>query len=128
MARILGTVSSAVQKSFESFESISTVTLSSTQSTITLSSIPGTYAHLQLRYYGFSTNMGTQFMEINGDTNTNNYRTHLLYGLGASAAANNLSARAAILGGGFGGQFSKLQEQFTEQIQTTTGTEAKQVL
>lgn len=89
------------------FDSIATVTLTGTQSTITFSSIPSTYTHLQLRYAGLSNNMGTQFMRINGDTNTNNYRTHYLVGVnGASVSGGYLDGRGAILGGGFGGQFS----------------------
>ena len=88
------------------FDSISTVTLSSTQSSVTISSIPSTYTHLQLRYSGLSNSMGTQFMEINGDTNTNNYRTHYLRGSGSTLEGGYLTGRAAILGGGFAGQFS----------------------
>jgi len=88
------------------FESIATVTLTSTQSSITFSSIPSTYTHLQLRYSGLSNNMGTQFMEINGDTSTANYRTHFLVGNGTTASGGDLFNRAAILGGGFGGQFN----------------------
>jgi hypothetical protein len=89
-----------------SYESIATVTLNGTQSSITFSNIPSTYTHLQLRYSGLSNNMGTQFMEINGDTNTANYRTHYVVGSGTARSAGDLAYRAAILGGGYSGQFS----------------------
>jgi len=105
-ARAYGWGSLSLEPATPSFESISTVTLSGTQSSITLSSIPGTFTHLQLRYSGLSNNMGTMFMEINGDTSIDSYRTHSLVGTGSAVTQADLTGRAAILGGGFSGQFS----------------------
>ena len=72
---ILGTVASQFSgKSFNSFESISTVTVGSPQSTITFSSIPATYTHLQVR--GFVANNATNcnfYMSFNGNTATNGH-------------------------------------------------------
>ena len=70
-----------------SFESIATVSLGSAQSTITFSSIPSDYKHLQIRW--FSKNTSTSYSirtNFNGDTSSN-YSSHALYGNGSSAAA-----------------------------------------
>ena len=82
---ILGTVASQVPAnlSASSFESIATVTVGSGGSTsITFSSIPSTYKHLQLRAFAPTGN----YMEIrfNGDTTGSNYRAHYLGGDGSS--------------------------------------------
>jgi hypothetical protein len=74
-----------------SYESIATVTVGSGgQSTITFSSIPSTYKHLQLRIAA-STDRGTfaldnVFVTLNSDTNAN-YSHHFLQGDGSSASA-----------------------------------------
>ena len=62
-----------------SFESIATATGTGSSGTITFSSIPSTYKHLQIRFIVFSntdgSNVGFQF---NSDTG-NNYSQHQLY-------------------------------------------------
>lgn len=74
-----------------SFDSIATVTVGSGgASSITFSSIPNTYAHLQLRGIARSDRGQPQdFWEIrfNSDTGTN-YSNHLLVGDGSSASAS----------------------------------------
>jgi hypothetical protein len=74
------------------YESIATTTLGSATSTITFSSIPGTYTHLQVRMImrnnsnsggGGEENLQVQ---INGDT-ASNYSSHAVLGNGSSAAA-----------------------------------------
>lgn len=74
-----------------SYESISTVTLSSgSASSITFSSIPQTYTHLQIR--GIGKNTGTTagwydiMMNFNGDT-AQNYQAHVLSGNGTAASS-----------------------------------------
>jgi len=71
----------------ESYESIQTVTVGSGgQSTITFSSIPSTYKHLQLRY--FTRNSAAAYyvlLRFNSDTGTN-YSYHQLTGNGTSAS------------------------------------------
>jgi hypothetical protein len=71
-----------------SYESISTVTVGAGgSSTISFTSIPGTYKHLQIRYISRGsisatfTNVNVRF---NSDTG-NNYRTHWLDGDGSTA-------------------------------------------
>lgn len=73
------------------YESIATTTVGAGgQASVTFSSIPSTYTHLQIRYMGKSTdtsgNWAAVQIQLNGDTATN-YATHALYGDGASALA-----------------------------------------
>ncbi len=69
------------------FESIATATGSGTN-TVTFSSIPSTFTHLQLRYIARSTGSGDfrdLDMKINGGTS---YKSHYLEGNGTSASAS----------------------------------------
>jgi hypothetical protein len=62
-----------------SYESISTVTVGGGgASTITFSSIPATYKHLQIRGIGRGTVGANVTMYFNGDTNASNYTSHYL--------------------------------------------------
>jgi len=75
-----------------SYESIATVTVGSGGTgDITFSSIPSTYAHLQIRMIGKSTYTGSGLVNcsinFNSDSNNNNYSSHNLTGNGASASA-----------------------------------------
>jgi len=69
------------------YDSISTVTLTGSQSTVTFSSIPSTYKHLQIRAIGRTnrTNYSVEQVRIrlNSDSG-NNYATHQLGGDGGS--------------------------------------------
>lgn len=89
---ILGILASAQVGSIStsSYESISTVTLTSAASSITISSIPGTYKHLQLRTTAraAAAQTGAQSqMRINGDTGSS-YTYHNFQGNGASVSAD----------------------------------------
>jgi hypothetical protein len=87
---ILGIWASGAQAAANagSFESIATVTVGSGgSSTITFSSIPSTYTHLQLRV----TEQCSVFdkwrqLQFNSDTTASNYTLHTLYGDGSSVA------------------------------------------
>jgi hypothetical protein len=73
-----------------SFESIETITVGSGgSSTITFSSIPSTYKHLQIRGVARS-NVGADntVMRFNGDSG-NNYSTHYLVANGGTSSAGN---------------------------------------
>ena len=91
MSPILGIWASGIQPSLNggSYDSIATVTVGSGgQSTITFSSIPSTYKHLQIR--GIARDAGGNGewkIELNSDTTTTNYYRHGIYGDGASASA-----------------------------------------
>lgn len=71
-----------------SYESIQTVTVGSGgQSSISFTSIPATYKHLQIRAFNrCSVNSGRLRFQFNGDT-TANYSGHYILGTGASALA-----------------------------------------
>ena len=82
---VLGSLSSGVAASTTSYESIASYAPSS-GSSVTFSSIPSTYKHLQIRwmaYSGVGVNLSLQF---NGDTG-NNYADHWISGDGSTASA-----------------------------------------
>lgn len=78
--------------STNSYESIATTTLGGNQTTITFSSIPSTYKHLQLRIFARTNRAAnTQancLIKINSDSGSNYYPYHALDGDGASATAS----------------------------------------
>lgn len=74
------------------YDSIATVTVGAGgSSTVSFTSIPSTYKHLQIRGLVRTANPGqfsVQKMTFNSDTSSSNYVTlHQLYGFGSSAAA-----------------------------------------
>ena len=75
------------------YDSLSSVTLDATASSITFSGIPATYTHLQIRGIG-RTNRATPadmdglLIQFNGDTSAN-YSDHALRGDGGSATASS---------------------------------------
>jgi hypothetical protein len=74
-----------------SYESIATVTVGSTTSSITFNSIPATYTHLQvrgvLRNTRTSDRSGSPAMRFNADSGSN-YSYHRVYGDGATAGTD----------------------------------------
>lgn len=69
---------------------LATTTLASSASTVTFSSIPSTYTHLQIRGIGRASNATTDenfILQFNGDTGAN-YSLHNIYGTGAAVGAN----------------------------------------
>jgi hypothetical protein len=103
---ILGSLSAGAGAA-NSYESIATVTVGSAVSSITFSSIPSTYTHLQIRFIAkVATGSGNYFLQFNSDT-ASNYNSHLLYGSGSSAFALADSSWAGInLVSGSSTQFS----------------------
>jgi hypothetical protein len=87
---ILGIMASSVLKVTNSYESIATVTVGSGgSSSISFSSIPGTFKHLQLRIFGrglsSSADRVSITVKVNSDTGTN-YANHALVGDGSAAS------------------------------------------
>ena len=79
------------------YESIQTVNLTGSQSSITFSSIPGTYKHLQIRgvLRGDRANTGEIVgVQFNGDTTAANYASHRLIGDGTNAGGGPQSTGA----------------------------------
>jgi len=85
------------------YSSIQTVTVGSGgASSITFSSIPSTYTHLQVRYFAQTNRslvVDDAFITINGDTTGGNYYSHQLQGSGSSASAFSSAGNG---GGGVG--------------------------
>jgi hypothetical protein len=100
MTPILGIIASANQGQFISYtdyESIATTTVGAGgAATITFSSIPSTYQHLQIRAFGKSTSSGQAArMTFNSDTGSN-YANHFLFGNGSAASAGAETSQARI--------------------------------
>lgn len=73
--------------STNNFSSIATVTVGSGgASSITFSSIPSTYTHLQIRALGLISSATNIHLQFNGDSGTN-YVYHSLYGTGSAVGA-----------------------------------------
>jgi hypothetical protein len=87
---MLGIMASAISGNLSSpaYESIDTTTVGvAGSSTITFSSISGTYQHLQLRFIAAaSTSLPTMYLRLNSDTGAN-YVRHRLQGNGTSASS-----------------------------------------
>lgn len=83
-----------------SYESIATAVGTGSSGTITFSSIPNTYKHLQIRGILKETNSGSfddpVYMRFNGDTGAN-YSYHSLYGNGSGANAFSGSSQTSIV-------------------------------
>jgi hypothetical protein len=105
-----------------SYDAIGTVVVGSGgQSTITFSSIPSTYKHLQIRgMIGSTSSFGT--LRFNGDTTTTNYRSHYLGGDGASpfagTFANNAYYPVTAVTGAYSGILDVLDYQNTSKYKT----------
>ena len=77
------------------YDSIATVTIGSAQSTISFSSIPSTYKHLQVRFASINASSQSIIMQLNSDT-ASNYAKHALIGTGASANAYGFATQSYI--------------------------------
>jgi hypothetical protein len=92
---ILGIWASAQQGALlaSSFESIQTITVGSATPSVTFSSIPSTFKHLQVRSINRDSTSAyvsnDLYMNFNGDTGSN-YSVHRLYGTGSSVAVDNV--------------------------------------
>ena len=75
------------------FESIATLSGTGSSATISFTSIPGTYTHLQIRGFAQTTYGGAAaaLIKVNGNTTVGNYSTHLMDGNGSSVSAYGAS-------------------------------------
>jgi hypothetical protein len=97
MAPILGIWASAASAAATtSYESIASTSGTGSSGTITFSSIPSTYTHLQLRIIGRTAQSATSaysYTQFNLDSG-NNYTIHYLEGNGSSATATAFTPTA----------------------------------
>jgi hypothetical protein len=101
MAPILGIYASQISGHLfgptGAYDSIASTTLGSNSSSVTLSSIPSTYTHLQLRIFTGSTSVpSTIRMQFNSDTAAN-YSSHYLIGNGSVAESASQTSASWIL-------------------------------
>ena len=107
---ILGIVSSSQQSAVivpNSYESISTVTVTSNVGNIEFSSIPATYKHLQIRSIqrataGAGNNEDQNALIFNGDTGSN-YSHTVLYGDGSSGSSARATGQTSAVTGNISG-------------------------
>ena len=92
------TASSNMSTKLTDFYQIATTTLGSSQSTVTFSSIPQTYTHLQIRFMSQNdradTNNGV-LLQFNSDSGTN-YSWHRFYGNGSTAEGSASTSTTGI--------------------------------
>jgi hypothetical protein len=101
MTPILGIIASQLTGRLTSYESIATTTVGAGgASTITFSSIPAGYQHLQIRYIGRTASSGNANINLNmnGDTTTSSV-WHVLYGTGGGTVAPYAFDSAYIIAG-----------------------------
>lgn len=85
------------------FDSIATLSGTGSSGTISFTSIPSTYKHLQIRFMGKASGTGgveNPSLRFNNDS-ANNYSAHRLYGNGSSASADAFTSVAQIRAGFF---------------------------
>lgn len=82
--------------SLSSYESIATATGTGSSGTITFSSIPSTFKHLQIRGIGRTDGGNVNgLLRFNSDSGTN-YAYHILYGDGSAAGAQGFASDTSI--------------------------------
>lgn len=104
MSPILGIFASGANVAAGAFESIATATGTGSSGTITFSSIPGTYQHLQIRFISKSTQGGVATLypftiRFNGDTSAN-YAYHQLRAANVTAGAFGTADASSISSNG----------------------------
>jgi hypothetical protein len=93
---ILGILaSSGAGGAASSYESIATATGTGSSGTITFSSIPATFTHLQIRGIAFDGAANNIYIRANGDTGTN-YSRHRLFGQGTAASTTGSATQGQI--------------------------------
>ena len=98
----LGILASSGGAAAADYELISTTVLSSNSATVSLSAIPQTYKHLQIRLVKLNPSSVSAYLNIqmNGVT-SGSYSSHLLFGNGSTVGSNagNGSSATSIFGG-----------------------------
>ena len=90
----------------ESFESIATTNITTNTASVTFSSIPTTYKHLQIRMFGRTDRASALDgfrIQFNNNTTTSDYRSHFLGGNGSSAFSGDEGGTAGVVNQRFSG-------------------------
>jgi len=118
MSLILGILDSggAAAGGLTSYESIATATGTGSSGTITFSSIPSTYKHLQIRCISrLSATKGYTIVKPNNDSSTANYTYHTIYGDGVSITPDKYTT------GSLGGSYSIYSTGATSELADNVG-------
>jgi hypothetical protein len=92
----LGIIASSISGKLTSFESIATTTVGSGgASSITFSSIPTTYQHLQIRWFARGSALAGLYWTFNSDTGAN-YARHRISADGATVSVSGLASQNQI--------------------------------
>lgn len=94
------------------YESIATANGTGSSTTITFSSIPSTYTHLQIRGIAFDGGANNVYIRANSDTGSN-YARHRLLGQGVSVTSNGLATQTQIDSGMYGGYTTNIMSVWT---------------
>lgn len=95
MTPILGIMASSRLVSSTAYESIATAVGTGSSATITFSSIPATFKHLQIRAIARVASSSGAYLQYNSDTGTN-YTRHYLEGNGSTVAAGSGTSQTKI--------------------------------
>jgi len=98
---VLGVVASSISNWLDAsaYFPIATTTLTTATASVTFSSIPATYTHLQIRTMCLTSASATDVKaQFNGDTGSN-YALHLLWGNGSAASAGAYTAQTYAVAG-----------------------------
>jgi hypothetical protein len=131
MAPILGIYASQISghlfQPSGAWDSIATTTLGSTQTTVTFSSIPSTYTHLQIRGIVVASGGTWLGMQYNSDSTFTNYRSHQLEGDGGTAYATSFqsSGQTGVLGFCASGQIMPLTIDVLDYTNSSKNTTAR---
>ena len=102
MTPMIGIMASAAMGSKRSsYESIATLSGTGASATISFTSIPNTFKHLQIRVLGRSSNAATNDLFTvfaNGDTTAGNYAYHRLNGDGATVTTTGAASSSPRIG------------------------------
>ena len=99
MTPVLGIIASSNQQGrgggpVGSYDTLATVTLSASASSITFAGIPNTYQHLQIRMVAtYTGSVGSGFIAFNGDNASGNYSYHAVGGDGSSPGVAALTSQ-----------------------------------
>jgi hypothetical protein len=99
---------------------IATTTLSGSTSTLTFSSIPQTFTHLQLRMFAVSAYNDPR-LQFNGDTGSN-YSLHQLYGNGSTTSAAGYASLTYVSAGTNGASSTSYFSPYINDILDYTNT------